>query len=99
MRSVGKGRFEAAIPGFAATTVVQFYVEATDALGVKATFPARGRDSRALYQVNDAQAILGTVHNIRLIMTPGDAAALHALTNVMSNAPMGATVVSRYECC
>ena len=94
MRSVGKGRFEAAIPGFGATTVVQFYVEATDALGVKATFPARGRDSRALYQVNDAQAILGTVHNIRLIMTPGDAAALHALTNVMSNAPMGATVVS-----
>src|SRR5439155_15000663 len=87
------GHFEGTIPGYAATTVVQFYVEATDSFGAKSTFPARGRNSRALYKVNDAQSISGKLHNIRLIMTALDAGVLHALTNVMSNRQMGATVV------
>jgi hypothetical protein len=87
------GRWEGTIPGFAAGTVVQFYVEATDMLGAGATFPARGRDSRALYKVNDSQAISGRLHNIRLIMTAADTPLLHAVTNVMSNARVDATVV------
>src|SRR2546422_7875679 len=87
------GRWEGTIPGFPAGTVVQFYVEATDLLGAGATFPARGRDSRALYKVNDGQAISGRLHDIRLIMTAADAAVLHATTNVMSNDSIGATLV------
>jgi hypothetical protein len=93
MTPAGGSRFQATIPGNAAAAVVQFYVEATDALGAKSAFPARGRNSRALCKVNDGQAIPGRLHNLRLIMTSADAAVLHATTNVMSNGSMGATVV------
>jgi hypothetical protein len=87
------GGFEGTIPGRGASTVVQFYVEAQDSLGVRSTFPARGRDARALYKVDDGQAIPGRLHNLRLLMTAPDATALHAATNVMSNEALGATVV------
>jgi len=93
MVALGNGFFESAIPGQAAGSVVQFYVEATDALGAKATFPARGPNSRALYKVNDGQAIPGRLHSVRLVMNTADASSLHAPTNVMSNGRMGATVV------
>ena len=93
MSPAATGCFEAIIPGFAAATVVQFYVQATDSLGAESTFPASGRNSRALYKVKDGQAISGRLHNLRLIMTAADAAALHAATNVMSNGELGATVV------
>jgi hypothetical protein len=93
MAPLGDGHFQGTIPGYPAATVVQFYVEASDSLGAAATFPAHGRDSRALYKVNDGQAILGRLHNIRLILTAADAAILHAVTNVMSNDRMGTTVV------
>src|SRR5262249_14778326 len=93
MTLTGTSRFQGAIPGYATATVVQFYVEATDALAAQATFPAAGRNSRALYKVNDGQAIPGRLHNLRLIMTSADATVLHATTNVMSNGTMGATVV------
>lgn len=93
MAAPGNGLFEGAIPGQAAGSVVQFYVEATDALGAKATFPTRGPNSRALYKVNDGQAIPGRLHNVRLVMTGADANVLHAPTNVMSNGRIGATVV------
>src|SRR5436309_2426776 len=87
------GQFAGTLPGYAAATVVQFYCDATDARGAQSAFPARGRASRALYKVNDGQAVLGKAHNIRLIMTAADAAVLHATTNVMSNGSMGATLV------
>ena len=93
MTPTGASRFQGTVPAYASASVIQFYVEATDGLGAKATFPAAGRNSRALYKVNDGQAIPGRLHNLRLIMTSGDAAVLHSVTNVMSNGQMGATVV------
>jgi hypothetical protein len=93
MTHLGGGRFERAIPGQAASSIVQFYVEGRDGQNVTSTYPAAGRDSRALYKVNDGQAVLGRVHNFRIIMTTNDANFLHLDTNVMSNQRMGATVV------
>ena len=85
------------IPGQSASALVQFYVEAEDALGAVSLFPAGGRDSRALYKVKDGQARTGPLHNFRIIMTAADVAFLHAETNVMSNDRLGATVVYREE--
>jgi hypothetical protein len=87
------GRQQGKIPGQAAAALVQFYVEARDTLGAASTFPRGGPDSRALYRVADGQAILGRVHNLRILMTAADANFLHLDTNVMSNQWMGATLV------
>ncbi|MEX2185886.1 MAG: lamin tail domain-containing protein, partial [Pirellulales bacterium] len=90
------GKFAATIPGQAAGAVVQFYAEGTDGLGAVSTYPAEGRGSRALYQVDDGRERLGgpnDVHNVRLVMTPNDANLLHAPTNAMSNDRIGATVI------
>jgi hypothetical protein len=92
----GNGKYAAMIPGQAAGAVVQFYAEGTDGLGAISTYPAAGRNSRALYQVADGRARLGgpsDVHNVRLVMTPADANLLHLNTNAMSNERIGATIV------
>ena len=93
--SVGSaGNYVGTIPGQASDSTVQFYVEGKDGLGATSTFPRHGADSRALYEVQDGNSNFTTgVHNFRVIMTPGDTDFLHEPTNVMSNAPMGATVV------
>jgi hypothetical protein len=83
----------ATLAGQPAGTMVQFYVQATDALGASATFPARGTNSRALYQVDEGQPLMNQLHRLRLLMTPADVTALHASTNVMSNHGLGLTVV------
>jgi hypothetical protein len=87
------GRYRGTIPGQSSSRTVQFYVESDDDLGATSTYPAGGRDSRALYRTNDGQARLGSVHNVRLIMTPADITTLYRSTNLMSNDPMGTTVV------
>jgi hypothetical protein len=94
MTSAGGGVYTGVIPGQAVSTVVQFYVEATDGLGVSSTFPAAGPESRALYKVNDGQGTAGApITSFRIIMLPTDADRLHDVTNVMSQDYMGATVV------
>jgi hypothetical protein len=93
MEAAREGLYSAAIPGQRSGLAVQFYVEAKDGRGAVSTYPARGRDSRALYRVEDRQARLDAVHNFRIIMTPSDASFLHLSTNVMSNDRIGATVV------
>ncbi len=87
--------FTATLPGQAQGAIVQFYVEADDAVGAHATFPARGPASRALYRVDgsDLRAAAGALHTVRILMTPGDNATFHAPTNVMSNASTGVTVL------
>ncbi len=87
------GRVSGTVPGAAAGSVVQFYLQAADTLGATAFFPAAGPASRALYNVNDQRATTGPLHNLRLVMTPADTGFLHALTNVMSNELLRATVV------
>ena len=87
------GRYFASIPGGLAGQITQFYVEATDALGAVAAYPAGGSDSRALFQVDDAQANLPVAHNIRMILTLKDTALLLTRTNLMSNDRIGCTVI------
>ncbi len=93
MTEEADGAYRGTIPGQSASAVVQFYVEAEDGRGALSTFPARGPASRALYKVKDGQARLGTLHNLRIVMAPADAALLHTPTNVMSNELLGATVI------
>ena len=93
MTAQGGGAFLGNVPGQAASTLVQFFVEGTDAFGAKSTFPGGGTNSRALFRVNDGAAIFDALHNVRILMTDADTALLHAPTNVMSNDGLGATVV------
>jgi hypothetical protein len=86
--------YQATIPGQSTGTIVQFYVQAEDALGAVSMYPQEGASSRALYKIGDSSsAVYPLVHHISLIMLPSDAAKLHASTNVMSNERLGATVI------
>ncbi|HMC27193.1 MAG TPA: lamin tail domain-containing protein, partial [Verrucomicrobiae bacterium] len=87
------GLYTGAIPGLGSGTIVQFYVRAVDGLGAASTYPAGGTNSGALYTVNDGQANLPLAHNVRIILTPGNTALLHAFTNVMSNDNLPCTVI------
>ena len=89
------GSWGAAVPGFGAGKIVQFYVEAEDSLGGMAFAPDRGPDSRALYQVADAQKAGAklTTHELRLIQLDVDRDYLLRDTNVMSQALVGGTVI------
>jgi hypothetical protein len=89
----GYSNYVAVIAGQPAAAIVQFYAQATNALGVASTFPARGPDSRALFKVDDGTPIMPQLHRCRLLLTAADTALLHAPTNVMSNGRLGATVV------
>ncbi|MBN1418750.1 MAG: lamin tail domain-containing protein [Planctomycetes bacterium] len=87
------GVYTATIPGQSAGRIVQFYVRGQDALGETSTFPAKGPDSGALYKVEDGLARLGSVHNLRIVVTPANANFLHLSTNVMSNESLPATII------
>jgi hypothetical protein len=85
--------YAAQVPGQSEGEIVQFYVMATDALGAATTFPREGPDSRALFQVQDGLSSDVGLHNLRLILTPADAAHLHSEVELMSNDPTGATLI------
>ncbi len=87
--------YRATIPGQSASRLVQFYVEGEDTRGATATFPAAGRDSRALYRVNDGQSRGGAPHNFRILMTSAETSFMHNDLNVMSNERLGGTVIYR----
>lgn len=87
------GIWTATLPGFAAGRVVQFYVTAVDKAGMSSMAPPKGPQSRALYQVADAQKTALPLHEIRLIMLDADRDLLFATTNVMSNARQGGTII------
>ena len=84
----------ATVPGQAAGSIVQFYAEATDGLGAKATWPADGTNSRALFEVSDGTAVTPRLHTVRIVMTPADTAYLHNVVNVMSNERLGCTLIT-----
>jgi len=91
----GDGRkFAAAIPGQAAASIVQFYISGSDLSGASSFFPPEGKESRALFMVEDGQAAAGSRHKFRLVMTAADAAFMHAGVNVLSNATLGATIIA-----
>lgn len=87
------GVYRGTIPGAAAAATIQFYIEGLDMRGALSLFPPAGPDSRALIRVDDGQARLEKLHNLRIIMTQADADFLHLATNVMSNDRLGATVL------
>jgi len=93
----GGGLYEGTIPGQAAEAVVQFYVEGQDAPGATSTFPVRGRDSRALFKVEDGWAATNGRNNFRIVMLPFEAAWMRADTNRMSNDRIGSTVIYNEE--
>ncbi|MCH8923373.1 MAG: CotH kinase family protein, partial [Planctomycetes bacterium] len=93
MSHLGDGLYSGSIPGRTASTVVQFYVEGQDRLGASSTFPAAGRDSRAMVKVDDGLASSTGVHNMRLIVTPADRTFLHTDINWMSNDRIGTTLI------
>lgn len=79
-------------------SVIQFYVEATDAAfraAVSSTYPAGGAASRALIKVDTP--VSGTLQTLRVIMTASDAADLHNTQKIMSNRRRGCTVVNNEE--
>ncbi len=93
MTDVGGGRYTVKVPGQPAGAVVQFWIEAADARGATAMFPAGGPASRAMWKVDDGQAAKNGLHNLRIVMKATDSAWLFAAPNLMSNDWVGATVV------
>ena len=92
----GDGRYAGAIPGQSAASIVQFYVQGTDGLGAVSTFPAGGRDARALYKVDDGLAS-DTLHSFRIVMTAAEANFMDTNIHLMSNERLGCTVIFREE--
>lgn len=87
--------FSAQIPGHAAGTIVQFYVEAADNAAATSVLPAGGANSRALYLVNDGAGTALSAHELRVIMLPADSTNLLATLNRLSDARIGGTAVYR----
>jgi hypothetical protein len=91
--TVSNGTYTGTIPGQSAATIVQFYVEAADALNATSALPAAGAASRALYVVNDGVGTALTAHEFRIIMLPAETTSLLATLNRVSDARIGGTVI------
>ncbi len=89
--------FLGTIPGQPTGSIVQFYIEGRDGLGVTSLYPARGTNSRALYVVQDNQAAPPPQHKFRIIMPTADAVFMHTATNTLSNELLGGTVIYNEE--
>jgi hypothetical protein len=92
MIATAGGHYVATIPGESAGAIVQFWIRG-ERLGASAFYPAAGPDAGALYAVADGQANFNAGHNIRIVLTPANAALMHATTNVMSNDRIPGTVI------
>ena len=87
------GQISATIPGQAAGTVVQFYVEATDRAGNMSMMPVGGPQSRTLYRVNDGHSVWNGLHNVRIVMAAEEYDWMFTDIHIMSNDRVGATVI------
>ena len=83
------GLYEGVIPGQPPGTLMEFFIEATDALTAVSRYPA---DS-ALIKWNDGTVPPGPGHGFRLLMTRANSDFMHLATNVMSNDTLPATVI------
>lgn len=92
MTEIAPGRWSGLLAGQPAESTVQFYVEALDARGSRASFPAGGPDSRALARFGVEAGSPG-LHDLRVFMTAADSDWMLDDVNVMSDDPLGATVV------
>jgi len=93
MTATDGGLWTAQVPGHPAGAVVQFWIDAVDRVGARAQFPAGGPAARALWQVDDGRGTGDALRDVRIVMTPADAAWLFAAPNLMSNDWVGATVI------
>jgi hypothetical protein len=103
--SADDGVYGAVLPPHGNRTVVEFYVQATDASGNSRTWPAPALDeigfprqlANALYQVDD-EVYTGTVPIYRLIMTEAERQELDQLNSTQaernSDAQMNATFIT-----
>lgn len=87
------GAYSGTIPKQAASSLVQFYVSATDGLGAVSPYPAKGTNSGAFYRVNDGLGDLSKAHNLRMLMSPANVSLQYATTNLMSNENLPCTVI------
>jgi hypothetical protein len=95
MASTGNDRWEGLVPGQTTGARIQFYITATDGAGAGAFFPARGPDSRAMYQVNDGLASTSQLHTFRIIVTPADRDWMYTNINAMSDDRIPCTIIYR----
>ncbi|HTD88506.1 MAG TPA: lamin tail domain-containing protein, partial [Candidatus Binatia bacterium] len=90
----GDGIYAATVPALAASTIVEFYIEATDATGHRRNWPRQigdgGAEPNAFYQVDD-ENYTGTRPIYRLIMRPQDRADFF---NFQDRVPRNATLVA-----
>lgn len=93
MSADSNGLYSAELPGAGASTLVQFYVEATDVPNAISTFPAGGAYSRALFRVANGAVANLNLHNLSVLTTETDRAFLNNEIYVMGNHLVGATVV------
>ena len=91
------GSYSATIPGQSAGSIVQFYVQGQDGAARTSTFPARGRDSRALFRVDNGRGGNTLIDDIHLIMLSSDANTMLLPTEALSNLFYGATVAVNNE--
>ena len=93
MVSDSRGRYSGVVPGQSSGSIVQFYVEATDSLGIHSLLPVAGENSRALFEVDDGVSADGVVHDLRAIMLEAESDHMHLANNTMSNELLGGTVI------
>ena len=87
------GTLSGNIPGHSNSTVVQFYVAATDSLGGTSTFPPAGPESGALYKVLHNRVGGGLQHRLRIIQPIDDINFQLQITNRMSNHRFPGTII------
>jgi hypothetical protein len=82
------------VPGRSRGDVVSFYIEARDGNGAVSTFPADGKDSRALIRwTNESDRPSDITENLAIILTDADAATLKKDVNQMTNHRQRGTVL------
>ena len=87
------GVYTGTIPQQSTSSLVQFYVSATDGQGATSMYPAKGTNSGAFYRVNDGLGDLSQAHNLRILMPPANISLQYATTNLMSNENLPCTVI------
>jgi hypothetical protein len=99
MTSDSTGLYTAAIPGQSTNDRIQFYVEGRDSLGAISTYPAEGRGSRAMYQVDsNGQETQRPVDTFRMVLRRTDENAMFGNRyQQMTNLLRGATLIFNGE--
>ncbi|HUT10946.1 MAG TPA: lamin tail domain-containing protein, partial [Thermoguttaceae bacterium] len=89
----GEGYYRSTIPAQPAGTIVQFYVQGTDGLGVTSTFPAAGANSRALYKVDEGAGTSYQIDTMRIVLMSAEYSNLFVNINEMSNNYVRGTLI------